>query len=160
MEVQPQLILLQKTLLNVEGLGRQLDPDLDLWSTAKPYLEDWMRERMGPEAAVRKVQENLPRWVHQLPEIPGLVADALRRTRSSERHLEDQRRELRHLRRELREAGQRNFLGIVGAALLVSAALVYGLDGYQPTMLWSAPLMTWLLGILGVTLLLLAWPRD
>ena len=51
MEVQPQLVLLQKTLLNIEGLGRQLYPDLDLWTTAKPYLERWIRERFGPKAA-------------------------------------------------------------------------------------------------------------
>ena len=160
MEVQPQLMLLQKTLLNIEGLGRQLDPDLDLWATAKPYLEDWMRERLGPDAALRKMKENLPRWIHRLPDVPDLVFDALRRAQDGERHLQAQREDLERLRREVRESGQRSFIGLVGATLLLSAAVIFGLDGYQPAMLGGAPALSWLLGILGVVLLGLAWPKD
>ncbi|MDF1762988.1 MAG: ubiquinone biosynthesis regulatory protein kinase UbiB [Oleibacter sp.] len=79
MEVQPQLVLLQKTLLNVEGLGRQLYPDLDLWTTAKPYLERWMRERFGPKAAWREFKRQLPSWIEKGPQMPGLVHGALTR---------------------------------------------------------------------------------
>ncbi|WP_019556989.1 ubiquinone biosynthesis regulatory protein kinase UbiB [Thiomicrorhabdus arctica] len=77
MEVQPQLVLLQKTLLNIEGLGRQLDDELDLWDTAKPFLEDWMQERVGPKGLVKNIKANLPFWIEQAPELPGLLHASL-----------------------------------------------------------------------------------
>lgn len=83
MEVQPQLVLLQKTLLNIEGLGRQLYPDLDLWSTAQPFLERWMRERVSP----RNVLQNLHSQVEQLPHLAGMTRDLLERM--SQPHLND-----------------------------------------------------------------------
>ena len=79
MEVQPQLVLLQKTLLNVEGLGRQLYPDLDLWTTAQPFLENWMQQQMGPPGVMRSLREHLPDWAEQAPEMPQLFHDALER---------------------------------------------------------------------------------
>jgi ubiquinone biosynthesis protein len=78
-EVQPQLVLLQKTLLNIEGLGRQLDPDLDLWATAKPYLERWMSEQIGWRGFVRRVLDEAPAWAVALPKLPRLVEQALAR---------------------------------------------------------------------------------
>jgi ubiquinone biosynthesis protein len=78
-EIQPQLVLLQKTLLNIEGLGRQLDPDLDLWTTAKPFLERWMNEQIGWRALVEGIKREAPRFAHLLPELPRLVHHALQR---------------------------------------------------------------------------------
>lgn len=78
-EIQPQLVLLQKTLLNIEGLGRQLDPELDLWSTAKPFLEKWMLEQMGPQRLWRDVRAEAPHYAKLLPELPRLVAQYLRK---------------------------------------------------------------------------------
>ncbi len=72
-EVQPQLVLLQKTLLNIEGLGRELDPDLDLWQTAKPYLERWMSEQIGWRALVRTLKHEAPYWAQTLPTLPRLA---------------------------------------------------------------------------------------
>ena len=72
-EIQPQLVLLQKTLLNIEGLGRQLDPDLDLWKTAKPFLERWMNEQMGWRALVKNLQSEAPKWAALLPQLPRLT---------------------------------------------------------------------------------------
>jgi ubiquinone biosynthesis protein len=77
LEVQPQLVLLQKTLLNIEGLGRELDPDLDLWKTGKPYLERWMSEQMGWRGLVRHLQEEVPQWAELLPQLPRLVHRSL-----------------------------------------------------------------------------------
>lgn len=77
-EIQPQLVLLQKTLLNIEGLGRQLDPELDLWSTAKPFLERWMDEQVGGRAFLRALTKEAPRFAPMLPELPRLLHDALR----------------------------------------------------------------------------------
>ncbi|MSQ72142.1 MAG: ubiquinone biosynthesis regulatory protein kinase UbiB [Betaproteobacteria bacterium] len=72
-EIQPQLVMLQKTLLNVEGLGRQLDPELDLWKTAKPFLETWMGEQIGFRALVDNIKNELPRWAAMLPQMPRLA---------------------------------------------------------------------------------------
>jgi ubiquinone biosynthesis protein len=71
--LQPQLVMLQKTLLNIEGLGRELDPDLDLWKTAKPHLERWMQEQLGWRAFVRSVQQEAPYWASALPKLPRLA---------------------------------------------------------------------------------------
>jgi ubiquinone biosynthesis protein len=76
-EIQPQLVLLQKTLLNIEGLGRQLDPDLDLWKTAKPYLERWMSDQMGWRGLLRRLRQEAPEWAAVLPQLPRLVHRAL-----------------------------------------------------------------------------------
>ncbi len=76
-EIQPQLVLLQKTLLNIEGLGRQLDPELDLWSTAKPFLERWMNDQIGWRGLVARLKNEAPRYVQLLPELPRLVHQAL-----------------------------------------------------------------------------------
>ena len=76
-EIQPQLVLLQKTLLNIEGLGRQLDPELDLWSTAKPFLETWMLEQMGPKRLLKQLRAQWPSYIKILPELPRLMADYL-----------------------------------------------------------------------------------
>ncbi|WP_176646076.1 ubiquinone biosynthesis regulatory protein kinase UbiB [Duganella sp. SG902] len=78
-EVQPQLVLLQKTLLNIEGLGRQLDPDLDLWKTAKPYLENWMAEQVGVKGFMQRLKAEAPRYAHIFPQLPRLVHQALER---------------------------------------------------------------------------------
>jgi ubiquinone biosynthesis protein len=85
LEVQPQLVMLQKTLLNVEGLGRQLDPDLDLWRTAKPYLERWMSEQIGWRALAKNFQVEASRWATLLPQVPRLVHHALERGPANER---------------------------------------------------------------------------
>jgi ubiquinone biosynthesis protein len=82
-EIQPQLVLLQKTLLNIEGLGRDLDPDLDLWSTAKPFLEKWMLEQIGPKKLVNELRNEAPRYAKLLPELPRLLFEFLQRPNSA-----------------------------------------------------------------------------
>lgn len=77
MEVQPQLVLLQKTLLAIEGLGRQLYPELDLWATAKPFLEKWLRDQVGPQAVLRRLKQNIPFLSEQLPHMPKLIFEVL-----------------------------------------------------------------------------------
>ncbi|HET7764414.1 MAG TPA: ubiquinone biosynthesis regulatory protein kinase UbiB [Burkholderiales bacterium] len=90
-EIQPQLVMLQKTLLNIEGLGRQLDPGLDLWATAKPFLEKWMREQVGFKGLLRTVRNEAPRWATMLPQLPRLLHRALADDRAGriERLLEE-----------------------------------------------------------------------
>ena len=160
MEVQPQLVLLQKTLLHVEGLGRELYPDLDLWQTAKPFLERWMSEQVGMRALLRGLKDNIPRWAERLPEIPALLHGVLQRAENGQFKVTSDNPELREMHRSLRQGQQRLYVAIVGAALVVAAAVVLGLDGYAPLMVGDAPLFTWVLGGAGGLLLLLAWPSG
>ncbi len=84
MEVQPQLVLLQKTLLAIEGLGRQIDPDLNLWETAKPFLEKWLRDQLGPKAFIKHMRDNMPFLIEQLPYMPKLLNDVLLNARDQQ----------------------------------------------------------------------------
>lgn len=88
MEIQPQLVLLQKTLLNIEGLGRQLYPDLDLWDTAKPFLERWMHEQVGPKAFLRRLKHEMPVWSETLPELPRRLHQLAQELRSGQIQLQ------------------------------------------------------------------------
>jgi ubiquinone biosynthesis protein len=82
--IQPQLILLQKTLLNIEGVGRQIYPDLDLWATASPFLEKWLKKQVGTRAFLRRVKDNIPYWSEKLPDLPTLVFDVLSNARQQQ----------------------------------------------------------------------------
>jgi ubiquinone biosynthesis protein len=122
-EIQPQLVLLQKTLLNVEGLGRQLDPDLDLWNTAKPFLERWMDEQVGWRGLLERLKLEAPRYAQLLPELPRLVHRALQRRGDSdpavlEALLLEQRRTNRMLRAMI-YGGLGFVLGVLLMQLLV-----------------------------------------
>lgn len=154
MEVQPQLVLLQKTLLNVEGLGRQLYPELDLWSTAQPFLEDWMRKRIGPGGLLKSLQSHLPSWLEQSPEMPQLVHDALLQLRQSGPSDPRSRATLAFL--EAQQArSERRWRRTTLAAVLLAAAL---LGGEPETRLWlaQAPAWSWALMAGAAALLLRA----
>ncbi len=160
MPIQPQLVLLQKTLLNIEGLGRQLYPQLDLWETAKPFLEKWMRRQVGPAAFRDGLKRELPKWGRVLPEIPTLAHGLLRKLHDDETASRRQTDELARLRKTLLANHRRQFVGTVGAVLLLAAAILAALDGYAPLMVHDMPLSTWVLGGLGVGFLLLSWPNG
>jgi ubiquinone biosynthesis protein len=123
MEVQPQLVLLQKTLLYIEGLGRQLYPQLDLWQTAKPFLENWVQEQMGVKAVFTKIKENLPFWNEKLPEIPDLVYDYLK---SGKENQQQQTELLKQLQRSQLQQSKQLITSILAAGLLVSGILLLG----------------------------------
>jgi ubiquinone biosynthesis protein len=152
MEVQPQLVLLQKTLFNVEGLGRQLYPDLDLWNTAKPFLEHWLRKQLGPRVFLRKIREYAPYWAEKLPEVPDLVYQTLL--------------ELRHLkksakciycenRRDRKQTSKKSFWFVgLGAATACMTWVLFDLtmnDGYQLSSTYL-----WVLGLTGLGLFSMA----
>jgi ubiquinone biosynthesis protein len=160
MEVQPQLVLLQKTLLNIEGLGRDLYPDLDLWQTAKPFLERWMSEQIGVRALFQGLRHEAPRWAERLPQVPALLYDVLRRAEQGELKVVVSPAEWEELRHTLQRGQQRIYLAITGAAFLISAAIILGLDGYSPNMFGNAPILTWLLGAAGAYLLIASWPSG
>lgn len=153
MEVQPQLVLLQKTLLNIEGLGRQLYPDLDLWQTAKPILEQWMKEKLGWKAALKTLEREAPHWAETLPEIPRLLHDISAQAQAGKLHMKLSSTDLEQLRKELRQSSYRTATATAGAAFLVGAAIIKGLDGYAPSMLLGLPTLSWVFGIWGGLLL-------
>ena len=124
-EIQPQLVLLQKTLLNIEGLGRQLDPELDLWSTAKPFLEQWMLEQIGPRRLWRELRSQAPYYAKMLPDLPRLLHTYLQ-----QRPGDELRRELRELREEQRRT-RRLLRAIAWGGLLLVLALGGALLAWQ-----------------------------
>lgn len=117
MEVQPQLVLLQKTLLNIEGLGRQLYPELDLWTTAKPFMERWISEQVGPKAFIRRVKEAMPQWSEDLPEVPRLAHRLLRQATNGELKLQWESEQLDALQRSLRDSGRHTRRVVAGSGL-------------------------------------------
>jgi ubiquinone biosynthesis protein len=125
MEVQPQLVLLQKTLLYIEGLGRELYPELDLWETAKPFMERWMAERLGPAAALRTLAEHAPEIIGQLPSLPVTLARSGAQLKRLERAFHRQNQALQRIEAELARAERRARRRLIaGLALLLGAAAV------------------------------------
>lgn len=151
MEVQPQLVLLQKTLLNIEGLGRDLYPDLDLWQTAKPFIENWFKQEYGPKAAVRKLRAQLPEWAEQWPEMPTLAHRALTDAVHGKLSLRFESDQLESIRADLERHHRRTLSAITGGILLMGAALLAGTLGI--------PILAGVGGGVGAVLLAVAWLR-
>lgn len=127
MEVQPQLVLLQKTLLNIEGLGRQLYPQLDLWATAKPFLERWADEQIGLRAFWQRSREQLPLLSQALPDMPFKVHQLLDDALAGRLEVKWQSQTLDLMRKEQRSHQRRQLQTISGAAMLISGTLLLGL---------------------------------
>ncbi len=125
MEVQPQLVLLQKTLLNIEGLGRQLYPELDLWTTAKPYMEDWMKQQIGPRAFIRRMKENLPIMSEQLPEIPQLAYRVLKDAAEGNLEVKWKSDELVQLQKQVKANHRQTITAISGGSLLIAGSILF-----------------------------------
>jgi len=155
MEVQPQLVLLQKTLLNIEGLGRTLYPQLDLWTTAKPFMERWMRERVGPQAFLHRVRASLPELSEVLPAMPQLAYRALSDAVDGRLRVRWESAELDGLRRELRGHNRRTVGAVAGGSLLLSGTLIITLG---PPVLSGAALGAGLLAAGTLLLVRALWP--
>ncbi|MGV8926909.1 MAG: ubiquinone biosynthesis regulatory protein kinase UbiB [Ewingella sp.] len=144
MEVQPQLVLLQKTLLYVEGLGRQLYPQLDLWTTAKPFLESWVKDQVGLPAMLRAFKEKAPFWIEKMPEIPDLIYQSLHQHKLLQYNIEKLSSQMQH--QGVRQ-GQSRYLFGIGATLLLSGTiLLIGQVEVYPAWLMAAGVAAWLIG--------------
>ena len=154
MVIMPQLLLLQKTLVNIEGLGRQLYPELDIWKTARPLFEYWMHDRLGVRGLAKGLKENLPRWLDRLPDLPNKAIDIIERLRDGKIQVELKAPELEKIRTEIRQSNKRSVLATIGSAFIICAAVIFGLDGYSPAMVGGVPYLTWLFGGVGLLLLL------
>ena len=124
MQVQPQLVLLQKTLLNIEGLGRQLYPELDLWTSAKPFMERWMKEQIGPRALLARLKRNLGPYSEELPELPLLAYRVLQGLERQTLPLSWRSEELELLRRDIRNHNARIRQLAIGASIAISGLLL------------------------------------
>ncbi len=124
MRVQPQLVLLQKTLLNIEGLGRQLYPELDLWQTAKPFLEKWFKERVSPKAKLEEVFKQIPLIAEHIPEIPSLLYKTLENAANEQKRADHHQRELLLLREQMEMQHRNTLWSIYIGAILISLAIL------------------------------------
>jgi len=154
MEVQPQLVLLQKTLLNIEGLGRELNEDLDLWRTAKPFLENWMRDRIGPKAVLNSIREKWPFWLEKLPEMPALLYDNLRLSREQYQQQQHQARQQILLRRQIRRIYRSAYYMVCGILSVVAAWFLWK----TPATDYVLPSLAAFCVVLGATFFFIARP--
>jgi ubiquinone biosynthesis protein len=156
--LQPQLILLQKTLLNIEGVGRQLDPKLDIWAVARPVLERILVERYSPQRLAAEFRKRLPELITHAPDMPRLLHAWLTQQVEGRHELQMRSRDLAELARVAREGQKRVVAAVLGIGLLVVAAVLYALEAGGPQVL-SLPVSAWIAGIGGLWALLAAWPR-
>lgn len=156
--LQPQLILLQKTLLNIEGVGRQLDPQLDIWAVAKPVLERILVERYSPQNVMRELRKRLPEIMTHTPEMPRLVHGWLKQQVEGRHELAIRSQDLQELAQTMKRLERRTITAILGAGLLIVAAVLYGLGSGGPHF-FGVPIASWIAGIGGLWALLAAWPR-
>lgn len=156
--LQPQLILLQKTLLNIEGVGRQLDPNIDIWAVAKPVLEKILADRYSPSRLAREFGKRLPELVTHAPDMPGLLHAWLKQQVEGRHLLQMESHDLRVLSKDLHVMQKRMISAVLGVGLLIVASVLYGLEAGGPGML-GIPVATWVAGLGGLWALIAAWPR-
>ncbi len=156
--LQPQLILLQKTLLNIEGVGRLLDPKLDIWAVAHPVLQRILVERYSPQRLAAEFRKRLPELVTHAPEMPRLLHAWLTQQVEGRHELRMRSEDLAELARTVSAAQRRTVGAVLGTGLLIVAAVLYGMETGGPA-LWTVPAASWVTGMAGVWALLVAWPR-
>ena len=157
--LQPQLILLQKTLLNIEGVGRLLDPRLDIWAVAQPVLEKILRERYSPRRLLREFGKRAPELITRAPEMPRLLHAWLEQQVEGRHQMQIRSQELAELARTLQTLQRRSVAAILGSGLLVVAAVLYALEAGGPRLL-GVPLSAWVAGLGGLWAILAALPRK
>ncbi|BCT92345.1 putative protein kinase UbiB [Lysobacter helvus] len=156
--LQPQLILLQKTLLNIEGVGRQLDPDIDIWAVARPVLERILLDRYSPQQLLTEFRKRLPEMVTRAPDMPRLLHSWLTQQVEGGHSLKMQSQDIRDLTQMIRGAQRRVISAILGTGLLIAAAVMYSLEAGGPRF-FGLPASVWIAGLGGAWALLAAWPR-
>ncbi len=156
--LQPQLILLQKTLLNIEGVGRQLDPKIDIWAVARPVLEQILAERYSPQRLASEFRKRLPEMITRAPEVPRLLHAWLQQQVEGKHELRMRSNDLAELARVARDGQKRMVAAILGTGLLVVSAVLYGLEAGGPRV-FGIPAAAWIAGLGGLWALLAAWPR-
>ena len=156
--LQPQLILLQKTLLSIEGVGRTLDPRLDIWEIARPVLQRILVRKYSPSQLLRELRKRMPEIMTTAPEMPRLAHQWLSQQAHGQQRMIIASTDLEQMRRAIHDAHRQTVAAVLGAGLLIVASVLYVLEAGGPKVL-SVPLSAWIAGAGGVWALLAAWPR-
>ena len=156
-EILPQLVLLQKTIINIEGIVRQLHPHLDLWETARPEMERWMSERMGVKGLIKGTILNLPRIIERLPELPNRAIDLIDKIYDGKIEMENKSEEIHKLREEMKIYNRKTILSVIGSGLILSSSIIYALNNTTHGAMISVPLASWVLGLFGLIFIYISW---
>ena len=156
-EILPQLVLLQKTIINIEGIVRQLHPHLDLWETARPEMERWMSERMGVKGLIKGTILNLPRVIERLPEFPNRAIDLIDKIYDGKIEMENKSEEIHKLREEMKIYNRKTILSVIGSGLILSSSIIYALNNTTHGAMISVPLASWVLGLFGLIFIYISW---
>ena len=156
-EILPQLVLLQKTIINIEGIVRQLHPHLDLWETARPEMERWMSERMGVKGLIKGTILNLPRVIERLPELPNRAIDLIDKIYDGKIEMENKSEEIHKLREEMKIYNRKTILSVIGSGLILSSSIIYALNNTAHGAMISVPLASWVLGLFGLIFIYISW---
>ena len=156
-EILPQLVLLQKTIINIEGIVRQLHPHLDLWETARPEMERWMSERMGVKGLIKGTILNLPRVIERLPELPNRAIDLIDKIYDGKIEMENKSEEIHKLREEMKIYNRKTILSVIGSGLILSSSIIYALNNTTHGAMISVPLVSWVLGLFGLIFIYISW---
>ena len=156
-EILPQLVLLQKTIINIEGIVRQLHPHLDLWETARPEMERWMSERMGVRGLIKGTILNLPRVIERLPELPNRAIDLIDKIYDGKIEMENKSEEIHKLREEMKIYNRKTILSVIGSGLILSSSIIYALNNTTHGAMISVPLASWVLGLFGLIFIYISW---
>jgi ubiquinone biosynthesis protein len=147
------LILLQKTLLNIEGVGRMLDPEIDIWAVAHPVLKRILRERYSPLRTLRTMRRRLPEWLHAAPEFPELIRDALRQVARGEQRSVSDPSALAQQRDDAQRTRRLLAYGLLGSSLLIGSAVLWTQASQQGP--WPAVVT----GVIALLAFSIGWPR-
>ncbi|MDH5835019.1 ubiquinone biosynthesis regulatory protein kinase UbiB [Luteimonas kalidii] len=156
--LQPQLILMQKTLLTIEGIGRLLDPKIDIWAVARPVLERILVERYSPQRLAAEFRKRMPEMVTRAPEVPRLLHAWLQQQVEGRHELRMRSRDIVEITQTLKTMQRRIVAAILGVGLLIAAAVLYALEAGGPAFL-GVPLSSWVAGVGGLWAILAALPR-
>ena len=156
-EIMPQLILLQKTIINIEGIGRQLYPELNLWETARPEMERWMKERVSLTAIMKRLMLNLPAVIEKLPELPNKIIDLIDKLHDGKIEMENKSEEIHKLRIDINKHNRRTIMSVIGSGLILSSSIIYALNNTTHGIFLTIPSISWILGLFGLIFIYFSW---
>ena len=160
LEVKPQFVLLEKTVLHIEGLGRKLYPSLDIWSLGQPMMEKWMNEQLGPKAAWNGIKQDLPRLMQEIPRLPLLVTDALQEIKQQSKLQKSLLEETKLHHKKIERKRSLDTVSLMASAVLFSIALLTAFGSPTQLPLEQIPSRSWLLGGVATALLLTRFISD
>lgn len=158
-EIMPQLLMLQKTIINIEGIGRMLYPDLDPWKIARPQLEHWMQERVGLKKMYKKTKNNIPHWLNKLPSLPYKIINVIDKLHDGKIELDNKSQDLKKLRMEIKHHNRTMLFSLLGSTCFLGVVITLTLADYSTFNYQGVPVITWFMSIMSLLFFLLAAKR-